>query len=130
MSHVDVYRERQPSGLASPLYRASDTHPPEGLAALVDEDVGRLGPVRLLLPLQEFETVHLIPLQVVDAVGALPFSELSLAEEVGPRIGQHVPIRFPSRGSRSTVGHEVTCLLTTFHIIMWKVVHDTGEKSQ
>jgi hypothetical protein len=66
--HVDVDRERQPS-LASPLYHASDTHPPEGLAALIDEHVGGLDPVSLLLPVQELETVHLIPLQVMNAVG-------------------------------------------------------------
>jgi hypothetical protein len=64
--------ERQPSSLASPLYHASNAHPAERLAALIDEHVGRLNPVRLLLPAQEFETVHLIALQVMDAVSALP----------------------------------------------------------
>ena len=68
--HVDMKRERQPSSLASPLYHASDTHPPEGLAAFIDEDVGGLDPVRLLLPVQELETVHLIALQVVNTIGS------------------------------------------------------------
>ncbi len=39
--HVDVNRERQPSGFASPLNHASNAHPAERLAALVDEDVSR-----------------------------------------------------------------------------------------
>ena len=68
--HVDMHRERQPSGLASPFDHASNAHAAERLAALIDEDVGRLDPVSLLLPLQELETVHLIPLQVMDAIGA------------------------------------------------------------
>jgi hypothetical protein len=55
--HVDMDRERQSSGFPGPLYHASDTHPPERLAALIDEDVGRLNPVSLLLPVQELETV-------------------------------------------------------------------------
>jgi hypothetical protein len=42
---LDVDRERQPSGLASPLDHASNAHPAERLAALIDEDVGRLDPV-------------------------------------------------------------------------------------
>jgi hypothetical protein len=50
-SNVDVDRERQSSGLASPLDHASNAHPAERLAALIDEDVGRLDPVGLLLPL-------------------------------------------------------------------------------
>jgi hypothetical protein len=69
-SNVDVDRERQSSGLASPLDHASNAHPAERLAALIDEDVGRLDPVGLLLPLQELETVHLVPLKVMDAIGA------------------------------------------------------------
>jgi hypothetical protein len=63
-------RERQPSGFPSPFNHASNAHPAEGLTTFVDEDVGRLNPVGLLLPLQEFETVHLVPLQVMDAVSA------------------------------------------------------------
>jgi hypothetical protein len=66
-SNVDVDRERQPSGLAGPLDHASNAHPAERLAALIDEDVGRLDPVGLLLPVQELETVHLVPLKVMDA---------------------------------------------------------------
>ena len=68
--HVDMNRERQPGNLASPFNHASDAHAAEGLAALVNEDIGGLDPVRLLLPVQELETVHLIPLKVVDAIGA------------------------------------------------------------
>ena len=41
----------------------------ERLATLIDKDVGPLGPVSLLLPLQQLETVHLIALQVMHAVG-------------------------------------------------------------
>ena len=68
--HVDVYRERQPSNLASPFNHASNAHTTEGLTALIDEHVSPLGPVSLSLPLQELETVHLIALQVMDAVRA------------------------------------------------------------
>ena len=68
--HVDMHRERQPSGLASPLNHASNAHPSERLTTLIDEDVGPLDPVSLLLPLQELETVHLIPLQVMNAISA------------------------------------------------------------
>ena len=42
----------------------------ERLATLIDKDVGPLGPVGLLLPLQQLEAVHLIPLQVMDAISA------------------------------------------------------------
>ena len=68
--HVDMHRERQPGSLASPLDHASNAHAAEGLTALIDEDVGPLGPVFLLLPPQELETVHLIPLKVMDAISA------------------------------------------------------------
>jgi hypothetical protein len=68
--HVDMHRERQPSGLASPFNHPSNAHPAERLAALIDEHVGPLGSVCLLLPVQELETVHLIPLQIVDAINA------------------------------------------------------------
>jgi hypothetical protein len=78
--HMDMHWERQPSSLAGPFNHASNAHPAEGLAALVDEDVGRLNPVRLLLPAQEFETIHLVPLKVVDAVGAT----LEPADDDGP----------------------------------------------
>jgi hypothetical protein len=36
---------------------------------VADEHVGSLDPVSLLLPLQQLETVHLIALQVMQAVG-------------------------------------------------------------
>jgi hypothetical protein len=39
-SMLDTHRERQSSSLASTLYHACDTHAAEGLAALVDEDIG------------------------------------------------------------------------------------------
>jgi hypothetical protein len=68
--HVDMHRERQPSGFSSPFNHASNTHPAEGLPALIDEDISPLGPVSLLLPSQELETVQLIPLQVMDAISA------------------------------------------------------------
>ena len=42
----------------------------ERLATLIDKDVGPLGPVSLLLPLQQLEAVHLIPLQVMNAISA------------------------------------------------------------
>ena len=69
-SNVDVDRERQPSGLAGPFDHASNAHPAEGLTALIDEDVGRLDPVGLLLPVQELETVHFVPLKVMNAIRA------------------------------------------------------------
>ena len=65
-----MHRERQPSSLASPFNHASNAHTAEWLAALIDEDVGRLDPVGLLLPVQELETVHLVPLKVMNAIGA------------------------------------------------------------
>jgi hypothetical protein len=65
---VDMHRERQPSGFFSPLNHASDAHAAEGLATLIDKDVGPL--FSLLLPLQQLETVDLIPLQVMDAISA------------------------------------------------------------
>jgi hypothetical protein len=73
-------QERQPSSLASPFNHASDTHAAERLAALIDEDVGPLDPVSVLLPVQELEAVHLVPLQVMDAVGAA----LEPAHDDGP----------------------------------------------
>jgi hypothetical protein len=61
-------RERQLSGFSTPLNHASNAHPSERLATLIDKDVG--SPFSLLLPLQQPETVHLIPLRVMDAVSA------------------------------------------------------------
>jgi hypothetical protein len=68
--NVDMHRERQPSGLTSPLNHASNAHPAEGPAPFIDDEVGALDPVNLLLPVQELETVHLIALQVMDAIRA------------------------------------------------------------
>jgi hypothetical protein len=68
--NVDMHRERQPSGFPSPLNHATDAHAAEGLAALIYEDVGPPSPGRLLLPAQELKTIDIIPLQVMDAVGA------------------------------------------------------------
>ena len=65
-----MHRKRQPSSLASPFNHASNAHPAEGLATLIDEEVCPLNPVSLLLPSQELETVDLIPLQVMDAISA------------------------------------------------------------
>jgi hypothetical protein len=62
--------ETAASGLASPLDHASNAHTAEWLAALIDEDVGRLDPVGLLLPVQQRETVHLVTLKVMNAIGA------------------------------------------------------------
>jgi hypothetical protein len=45
--HVDVDREWQPSGFPSPLDHAPNAHSPKRMAALVDEDIGPLKPVRL-----------------------------------------------------------------------------------
>ena len=47
-----------------PFKHASIAHPAERLATLIDEDVGPLGSVSLLLPSQQLETVHLIALQI------------------------------------------------------------------
>jgi hypothetical protein len=69
--HVDVNREWQLSGLASPFYHARNAHPAEGLAALIDEDVGPLGPASLLVPSQELKAVKFVPLQVMNAVGTV-----------------------------------------------------------
>jgi hypothetical protein len=52
-----------------PFNHASNAHPAEGLTALIDEDVGPLGPVSLLLPSQELKAVKLVPLHVMNAVG-------------------------------------------------------------
>ena len=78
--HVDMHRERQPSSLASPFNHACDAHPAERLTALIDEHVSPLDPVSLLLPLQELEPVHLVPLQVMDAIRAA----LEPANDDGP----------------------------------------------
>jgi hypothetical protein len=48
-SMLDMHRQRRSSSLASTLYHACDTHAAEGLAALVDEDIGGLDPVSPLL---------------------------------------------------------------------------------
>ena len=78
--HVDMHRERQSSGLASPFNHPSNAHAAEGLATLIAEYVGPLDAVSLLLPVQKLETVHLVPLQVVDAVSAA----LEPANDDGP----------------------------------------------
>jgi hypothetical protein len=67
---VDVDRERQPSGFPSPFNHASNAHPAERLAALIDEDIGAIRSSSLLLPVQELETVHLVPLKVMNAIRA------------------------------------------------------------
>jgi hypothetical protein len=67
---LDMHREGQPSGFPSPLNHASNAHAPKWLATLVDKDIGRAGAILDLLPVQELEAVHLVPLQVMDAVGA------------------------------------------------------------
>ena len=61
--HVDMHRERQPSGFSSPLNHASDAHPAERLATLIDEYVRPFPPFTLLLPLEELEAVDLIALE-------------------------------------------------------------------
>ena len=78
--HVDVYRERQPSSLASPSICVRYPSA-EWLAALIDEHASPLDPVSLLLPLQQLETVHLIALEVMDAISAA----LEPARDDGPR---------------------------------------------
>ena len=62
--HVDVHRERQPSG------HASNAHPAEGLTALIDEDIGAIRSISLLLPVKQLKTVHLVPLKVMNAIRA------------------------------------------------------------
>jgi hypothetical protein len=80
--------------LAGPVNHASIAHAAERLAALVDEHVGRLNAIRLLLPVQ-FETIHLIPLQVMDAVGAA----LEPADDDGPvRQVDVIPTQIASLG--------------------------------
>ena len=49
--HVNVERERKLGRSASTLDHAPDTGPTERLAALVDEHVGTLDAISLLLPL-------------------------------------------------------------------------------
>ena len=80
-SMLDMHRERQPGGFSGPLNHASNAHSSERLTTLIDEDVGPLDPVSLLLPLQQLETVHLIALEVMDAISAA----LEPARDDGPR---------------------------------------------
>ena len=101
--HVDMDRERQPSSLATPLYHPSNAYPAERLAPLIDEDVGALDPVSLLLPLQELETVRLIALQVMDAIS----TALKSADDNGPlrqvdviQSADRKPLRPAGRGGR------------------------------
>ena len=65
--HVDVHREWQFGGLASPLDHAAYAHARKGLTALIDKDVGRFG---LLLALESLKTRQFIALEVMDAIGA------------------------------------------------------------
>jgi hypothetical protein len=114
--HVDMHRERQPSGLASPLNYASNAHPAEGLAALIDEDVGRFDPFSLLLPAQELKTIDLIALQVMDTIrtaleaadnhGALRQVDIVPAEVTSLRDPQAVPVDYFS------ISASVRCSLT------------------
>ena len=67
---VDMHRERQPSGFPSPFNHASNAHPAERLATLIDKYVCPFPPFSLLLSSEELETVDLIPLQVMDAISA------------------------------------------------------------
>ena len=53
-----------------PLNHASDAHAAERLATLIDEYVRPFPPFTLVLPLEELETIDLIPLQVMDAISA------------------------------------------------------------
>jgi len=43
---VDVYRERQFGSFAGPLDHSADAHATERMAALIDENVGRLDTLR------------------------------------------------------------------------------------
>jgi hypothetical protein len=63
-------RERQSGGLASPFDHASNAHPAEGLTALIDEDIGAIRSISLLLPVKQLKTVHLVPLKVMNAIRA------------------------------------------------------------
>ena len=60
----------EPSGFSSPLKHTPDAHPAEGLATLIDVYICPFPPFTLLLPLEELETIDLIPLQVMDAISA------------------------------------------------------------
>src|SRR3974377_1051965 len=65
--HVDMHREWQFGGLASPLDHAAYAHAPKGLTALIDKDVGRFG---LLLAMEPLKPRQFIALEVMDAIGA------------------------------------------------------------
>ena len=82
VEYVDMHREWQPSSLASTFNHASNAHPAERLATLIDEYVGRFNAISLLLPLQELETVHLIPFQVMDTIRA-PLSRRTMMVRFG-----------------------------------------------
>ena len=72
----------------------------ERLATLIDKDVGSLDPVSPLLPLQQLETVHLIPLQVMNAISAA----LEPVDDDGPlRQVDIVPAQITSLGDPEAV---------------------------
>ena len=104
--HVDMHRERQSNGLASPVNHASDAYTTERLVALIDEHVSPLDPVSLLLPPQELEPVPLIALQVMDTIGAA----LEPAHDDGPlRQVDVIPAQITSLRDTQTVAVDDQC---------------------
>ena len=67
--HVDVDREWQLGAFACAFDHPGDAHAAEGLAALIDEDIGWLDPALGVIALQGLETGELVALQIVAAVG-------------------------------------------------------------
>jgi hypothetical protein len=67
---MDMDWERQLGSLVSSLDHTPDAHPAERLAALVDEDISRLGAGGVLLGAAIAAGHSLIALHVVHAVGA------------------------------------------------------------
>jgi hypothetical protein len=76
---------------------------PKGWPRSLNKDVGPFPPFSLLLPLKEFEAVHLIPLEVMDAIsaalepaddeGALPQVDVIPAQIAGLR--DPIPVTLP-----------------------------------
>jgi hypothetical protein len=67
---VNVNREGKPGSFTSSLDHASNTHPAEWLAALIEEDVVRLDALLRIGPPQLAQRLMFVPLQVMAAIGA------------------------------------------------------------
>ena len=107
--------KRQPSSLASPFNHASNAHPAERLATLIDEDVGPLGPISLLHQRRSQASETRRPCPVDDqpdqpilvtmaiALGPLPFARALLGQIESHEIMIHVccvDSKTPLQGSR------------------------------